>query len=318
MQHRMSPRTLPGHPAEALITVVGSVNADIVLGVSRHPLPGETVLAESIDVHPGGKGGNQAVAAARLGAAVAFIGAVGTDTYADSAVSGLREAGVDISGVAVIPGATGQAYITVDRRTGENSIIVVSGANARVDEAHVHSHRELLGRADVLVLQGEIPPRAAAFAASLSTSRLVLNLAPVIPMDLEIIRRANPLVVNEHEGRLVLELFGREADEFDTDEGVVEALQAEGIKAVVITLGAGGALFSDGGPALRVPAPAVTAVDTTGAGDAFVGALSTRLADGAPLGEAVLFAVRVGAFAVTRPGAQPSYPRPDDRLPEGE
>nr|WP_229233093.1 ribokinase [Corynebacterium cyclohexanicum] len=300
------------------MTVVGSINADVVLDVSRLPLPGETLIADSIDVHPGGKGANQAVAAARLGAAVAFIGAVGTDAYAATAVAGLREAGVDIDRVAVVPGPTGQAYVTVDGRTGENSIVVVSGANGHVNEALVRSHEDLLGRTDIVVLQGEISAEAiAAAAASSRTARLVLNLAPVIPLGHEVIRRADPLVVNEHEGRLVLNLLGRGADELGTEEDIVGALHAAGVPAVVMTLGAAGAIFSEGGPVFRAPAPAVSAVDTTGAGDAFVGALCARLSDGAPLGEAVRFAVRVGSFAVTRRGAQPSYPGPGDVLPEG-
>lgn len=297
--------------------MVGSINADIVLGVPMHPLPGETVIAHSMDVHPGGKGANQAVAAARLGAQVAFVGAVGTDAYADLAVRGLREAGVDTSSIAAVPGPTGQAFVTVDERTGENSIVVVPGANAGVDETLVRTSAGLLERSDVVVLQGEIPPEASAAAAFSGPARLVLNLAPVIPVEGPVIRRADPLVVNEHEGRLVLELLDRAVEGLATEESVVEALLAEGIPAVVITLGAAGAIFSDGGPALRVPAPAVGAVDTTGAGDAFVGALSARLAAGDPLEEAVRFAVRVGSFAVTRRGAQPSYPGLGDILPEG-
>jgi ribokinase len=298
--------------------VVGSINADIVLGAHRHPLPGETVIATSMDVHPGGKGANQAVAAARLGAEVAFVGAVGMDAYADLAVSGLREAGVDISRVAVVPGPTGQAFITVDEATGENSIVVLPGANAYVDEALVNSHGDLLGRAHVIVLQGEIPAKAATRVASLSAARLILNLAPVIPLEKQVIQRADPLVVNEHEGRLVLELLGRDVEGLRTEDSVVEALLGEGVPAVVVTLGPGGAIFSDGGALRRVPAPTVNAVDTTGAGDAFVGALSARLADGAPLEEAVQFGVRVGSFAVTRRGAQRSYPQQGDALPEGE
>ncbi|GAA2201236.1 ribokinase [Sinomonas flava] len=297
--------------------MVGSINADIVLGVPQHPLPGQTIIANSLDVHPGGKGANQAVAAARLGAQVAFVGAVGTDPYADATVSGLREAGVDIDAVAVVPGPTGQAFVTVDERTGENSIVVFAGANAAVDEGLIRTSQDLLDRSDLVVLQGEIPPAASAAAAFSSSARLVLNLAPVVPVERRLIQCADPLVVNEHEGRLVLELLGHGVDELHTEESVVEALLAEGIRAVVITLGPAGAIFSDGRASRRVSAPAVAAVDTTGAGDAFVGALSARIAAGAPLEEAVRFAVRVGSFAVTRHGAQPSYPGPGDVLPEG-
>lgn len=317
MQHQQRAPAGVGPGPAGPVVVVGSINADIVLGVSAHPLPGETVIANSLDAHPGGKGANQAVAAARLGAAVAFIGAVGTDEYAELALSGMREAGVDIDRVALVPGPTGQAFITVDERTGENSIVVVPGANAHVGEPSIRSHRDLLGRAAVLVLQGEIPPEAVSAAASLSTARLVLNLAPVIPLEKELLARADPLVVNEHEARLALAMLGRETSGLRTEESLVEALLAEGIPSVVITLGSAGAIFSDGGPALRVPAPAVAALDTTGAGDAFVGALSARIAAGGTLPEAVRLAVRVGSFAVTRHGAQPSYPRPGDALPEG-
>lgn len=316
MQHPESPRTDPQRDQKSLVTVVGSINADIVLRVPLHPLPGETVIATSMDVHPGGKGANQAVAAARLGAAVAFVGAVGTDAYADLAISGLGEAGADVAGVVAVPGPTGQAFVTVDDRTGENSIVVVPGANARVDRNLVKRQHGLLERAAVVVIQGEIPPEAVV-AASSGSARLVLNLAPVIPLDKEVIRRADPLVVNEHEARLALAIFERDAKRFDTDESIVEALLAEGIPSVVVTLGAAGAIFSSGGAPLRVPAPTVTPVDTTGAGDAFVGALSARLAAGESLEAAVKYAVRVGAFAVTRRGAQPSYPGPDDALPEG-
>ena len=315
MHGHRSPRAALERTGGALITVVGSINADIVLEVSAHPLPGETVIAKSMDLHPGGKGANQAVAAARLGAEVCFIGAVGTDPYADLALTGLREAGVDISRVAAVSGPTGQAFVTVDDRTGENSIVVVPGANAHVDRASIQRHQDLLDRTAVVVLQGEIPPGATSAAASSSTARLVLNLAPVAPLEKEVIRRADPLVVNEHEGRLALTLLGRETDELHTEESVLEALLAEGIPAVVITLGSAGAIFSAGGPVRSVPAPVVTAVDTTGAGDAFVGALSASIAAGASLQEAVGFAVRVGSFAVTRRGAQPSYPGPGDVLP---
>ncbi|MCH6468454.1 ribokinase [Sinomonas terrae] len=300
-----------------LVTVVGSINADIVLRVAAHPLPGETVIGKSIAVHPGGKGANQAVAAARLGARVAFVGAVGDDAYAETATSGLREAGVDATGIVTVPGPTGQAFVTVDERTAENSIVVIPGANAHVDRALIEAQSGLLEKSAILVLQGEVPAGAAVAAAAESPARLVLNLAPVIPLERQLILRADPLVVNQHEGRLALEMLGRETAGLTSEEGVLEALLEEGIGSVVITLGAVGAVFSDGDSTVRVPAPRVEPVDTTGAGDAFVGALSARLAVGASLSEAVTFAVRVGSYAVCRAGAQPSYPWRGDRLPEG-
>ncbi|KHL04454.1 ribokinase [Sinomonas humi] len=298
------------------MTVVGSINADIALRVAAHPLPGETVIGKSIAVHPGGKGANQAVAAARLGAHVAFVGAVGEDGYAEVATSGLREAGVDVTGIARVPGPTGQAFVTVDERTGENSIVVIPGANARVDSALIGTQSDLLRKSAVLVLQGEVPSEAATAAAAATRARLVLNLAPVIPLERQLILRADPLVVNEHEGRLALEVLGRAAEGLRTEESVLEALLEEGVRSVVITLGAAGAVFSEGDSVVRIPAPRVEPVDTTGAGDAFVGALSASLAGGASLSEAVAFAVRVGSYAVCRPGAQPSYPWRGDPLPE--
>ncbi|NUP73216.1 MAG: ribokinase [Sinomonas sp.] len=299
------------------MVVVGSINADIVLAVDELPLPGQTVLAGSTKVLPGGKGANQAVAAARLGARVAFIGAVGEDPYAGLALAGLREAGVDISGVAAVGETTGQAFVAVDR-SGENSIIVSPGANARVDEALVSRHRKLLASAAVLVLQGELPPEAANAAARATSARLVLNLAPVIPLDPALIRESDPLVVNEHEARLALKMLGAPAGEGpETDESVVAALVGRGIRSVVMTRGARGALLADGAGLTSIPAPPVDALDTTGAGDAFVGALSARIGEGSTLEEAVRLAVRVGAYAVQHSGAQPSYPPTTDVLPGG-
>ncbi|WP_422935171.1 ribokinase [Sinomonas sp. P47F7] len=300
-----------------LVAVVGSVNTDILLAVDALPLPGQTVLANSSTAQAGGKGANQAVAAARLGARVAFIGAVGQDPNASLALTGLREAGVDIGGVAVVPGETGMAFVAVDRN-GENSIIVSRGANARVDRAMVLQHRDLLEDAAVLVLQGEVPAEAAAAAAQASPARLVLNLAPVIPLDPAVLRRADPLIVNEHEGRLALQMLGASGGEGPAaDESVVAALVGQGIRSVVMTRGARGALLSQGTSLVSVEAPPVAAFDTTGAGDAFVGALSARIAAGDSLEDAVRLAVRVGAFAVLHSGAQSSYPYTTDRLPGG-
>lgn len=229
----------------------------------------------------------------------------------------MRQARVDTRGVITVPGPTGQAFVTVDEAAGENSIIVVPGANAHLDPASVQAHRARLERSTVIVLQGELPPDTTAAAVSMGNARLILNVAPVIPLDKTVILRADPLEVNEHEARLSLKMLGRDVGELDTEEGVVEALLGEGIHAVVITLGADGAVFSEGGTVVRVPAPVMDAVDTTGAGDAFVGALSARIAVGAPMQDAVEFAVRVGAFAVGRHGAQPSYPEAEDQLPGG-
>lgn len=294
------------------IVVVGSINADLSITLERHPQPGETVRGRTLTVLPGGKGANQAVAAALLGGDVALIGAVGSDEYAEPALSVLSTAGVDLRAVHRVPGSTGIAVVEVSD-DGENTIVVLPGANAEVTPALVASCAETIAGAAVVVVQGELPAEATEAAMRLGSERMILNLAPVIDLDPEVLLLADPLVVNEHEGALVLaRLGGREAAD---EQGVVEGLLKCGLASVVMTLGGAGALVSDGGPVAAVPAPRVDAVDTTGAGDAFAGALAARLSAGATLEDAVRFAVRVGSYAVQRSGAQRSYPGFDDALP---
>ncbi|MFI2102000.1 ribokinase [Isoptericola sp. NPDC019693] len=304
--------------------VVGSANADLLARTAVHPAPGETVLGRDLAVLPGGKGANQAVAAARLGARVAFVGAVGDDEFADAATSGLREAGVDLERLVVVPGGTGVAVVTV-AADGENSIVVIPGANASVGPDVVRRHADLLATADVVVLQGEIPRAGIEAAAQLAGGRVVMNLAPVIDVEPGVLRRADPLVVNEHEAHGALGLLesggvnlGGVTDGDVTDDAVVARLRAAGVPSVVLTRGAHGALAAAADlddEVVAVPAPHVEAVDTTGAGDAFVGALAAELARGSGLVDAARVAVRVGAFAVRGPGAQPSYPWAGDDLP---
>ncbi|WP_043443165.1 ribokinase [Arthrobacter sp. L77] len=294
------------------IVVVGSINADLVVTADRHPQPGETVAGRSMAVLPGGKGANQAVAAALLGAEVTLIGAVGGDAYADVALSVLATAGVDLRAVARTGGATGIAVIQV-ADDGENTIVVLPGANARMTPRLVEASAGAIRDADVVIVQGELPADATAAAVRLAAGRVIVNLAPVIALDAPVLLRADPLVVNEHEGALVLARFGRPVPA--DHAAVVEGLLAVGFASVVMTVGGAGALVADGGALRRVPAPRVPAVDTTGAGDAFVGALAARLAGGEPLHDAVRFAVRVASYTVQRPGAQPSYPTAADELP---
>jgi len=294
------------------IVVVGSINADLVVTLDRHPRPGETVLGRSMTVLPGGKGANQAVAAALLGANVTMIGAVGSDAYAETALSGLGSAGVDLEQVRRTGGATGVAVVEV-ADDGENTIVVLSGANAAMTPEVVAAAADAIRGADVVLVQGELSAAAGAAAVRTAAGRVIVNLAPVIELDRDALLRADPLVVNEHEGALVLAQLG--GGEQSDHPAVVAALLAAGFASVVMTLGGAGALVSEGGPVLRIPAPRVTPVDTTGAGDAFVGALAARLLVSGSLEDAVGFAVRVGSYAVQHPGAQPSYPSLDDELP---
>lgn len=297
----------------ASITVVGSINADLTVLVSRHPLPGETLLGRDGGISAGGKGANQAVAAANLGAQVRLVGAVGTDAYAEPAVELLRSSGVDLSAVETIAGSTGLAVITVSD-DGENTIIVVPGANADVDGDFVTTAREVIETADIVLLQGEIPVEGFKEAVRLATGRVVVNLAPVIEVPREALLAADPLVANEHEAGLILAQLGV-TDIPAAEEDMARALIAHGFASVVLTRGPRGAVVASGQAVTAIPTPVVEAVDSTGAGDAFVGALVFRLAEGDTLADAALFAARVGAFSATRRGAQASYPTAADQLP---
>lgn len=307
------------------VVVVGSLNVDQVVTVDRHPAPGETLVATSFALLPGGKGANQAVAAARRGAPTVMVGSVGRDGAAEVATSLLADSGVDVTHVRAVDVPTGLATVTVDR-TGENTIVVVPGANASTGAEAVLAASDTVASAAVVVLQGEVPADGIAAAATAATGRVLLNLAPVVPVGREVVLAADPLVVNEHEAALVLaQLVPGSA--VPTDEAaLVGALRSLGIRSVVVTLGARGALVSDGEHddavdrpvVVAVPSPRVTAVDSSGAGDAFVGALAAGLAAGDTLLGAARQAVRVGAFAVQGVGTQPSYPTLDDELPQVE
>lgn len=319
------------------IAVIGSINADISVNVQRHPKPGETLLGSGGEVTPGGKGANQAVAAALRGADVRFVGAVGQDANAQAALAVMESLEIDLSNVTRTEQPTGLAVITVDA-AGENTIIVAPGANATVDAASVADASEVIAGADIVLLQGEIPAAGLKQAVELACKRVIINLAPVIPVDRDALLQADPLVVNEHEALLVLEqLTGQlteqhngqphspatPADE-DGDAGceaapqgkeLVEALLAQGFASVVLTLGARGSLVGDKDGIHRVDAAQATVVDTTGAGDAFTGALAAGLLAGDSLIEACQQASRVAAFSVGYHGAQTSYPGLAAQLP---
>ncbi|MFF8960239.1 ribokinase [Streptomyces sp. NPDC014894] len=294
------------------LLVVGSANADLVTRVERRPGPGETVLGSDLAVHPGGKGANQAVAAARLGARTALLARVGDDGHGRLLLESQRAAGVDVDGVLVGGAPTGVALITVDP-SGDNSIVVSPGANARLTPDDVRAAAPLFRAARVVSVQLEIPLETVAETVrSLAPgSRLVLNPSPPAALPAAVLAACDPLVVNEHEARFLL---GGEAG--DGPRAWARALLALGPRSVVITLGADGALVADGRTAAETPSPRVEAVDTTGAGDAFTAALARRLGLGEDLASAAAYAVRVGAVSVTRRGAQDSYPTAGE-LPGG-
>ena len=303
----------------AQIVVVGSVNADLVVAVDRRPSAGETILGGPLRISPGGKGANQAVAAALLGARVAFVGRTGDDAHGLLLRASLTRAGVDLAGLRVAAGPTGVALITVTP-DGDNSIIVSPGANALVTTGDIERATPLFTGGAVLVLQLESPMSvvaAAARAALAAGARVILNLAPAASVDPDILAGCDPLVVNEHEAAFLLDglpgggLPGGGLPASGTDvrwESVARRLLDLGPRSAVVTLGEAGAVVAAGDRVVRVEAERVKVVDTTGAGDAFVGALAWRLAAGDELITAADTAVRVATVSVTRPGAQPSYP----------
>ncbi|MFL4904262.1 ribokinase [Streptomyces sp. MMS24-I2-30] len=290
------------------LLVVGSANADLVISVERRPGAGETVLGSDLAVHPGGKGANQAVAAARLGARTALLARVGDDANGRLLLDSQRTAGVDTAGVLVGGAPTGVALITVDP-SGDNSIVVSPGANGRLTPADVRAAGGLLRASRVVSAQLEIPLETVVeVVRNLGPdSRFVLNPSPPRPLPEEVLAACDPLIVNEHEAQVIL--GGDRADGAGgRPEDWARALLAKGPRSVVVTLGAQGALTADADGVTRVPSVKVAAVDTTGAGDAFTAALAWKLGAGSALPEAAAYAARVGAAAVTKQGAQESYP----------
>src|SRR5215203_129003 len=271
------------------VFVLGSINQDFVLKVERRPEPGETVTNAELSTHNGGKGANQAAAAALLGASVTILGRVGDDEFGEPLVRALEEKGIDTGLVGRASGvSTGAAFITVTP-DGENAI-----RDARV-----------------LVTQMEIPVESVLRAVEVASergTRALVNLAPTFEVPRGLLEKLDPLVVNEHEAAFLL---GSAVERVDGALSAAPKLLSLGPRSAVITVGKGGAVFASRDSTGHLLAPEVDVVDTTGAGDAFVGALATQLARGAQLEEAVAYAVRAGAAAVTREGAQGALPTPE-------
>lgn len=289
------------------IVVVGSLNLDTTTHVAALPRPGETVLGTGHYTDTGGKGANQAVAAARLGKDVAMVGRIGADDPGRRLIRVLTAERIEIGAVTEDPGApTGAAFITVDA-SGENMIVVSPGANGEVSPADIEQSAELIAAAPVLLLQLEIPIEAVQSAAGICQGIVILNPAPAMPIPTGLLEAVEILVPN----RLELATLTGSPVAQTTDE-IHDQIRRLPVSIGIVTLGAEGALVLEAGSITHVAAPAVKAVDATAAGDAFCGALADAIADGAGAVDATRWAVRAGAFAATRPGAQSSLPTRSD------
>lgn len=286
------------------ITVIGSANRDTVVRVPRIPAPGETVLGSDVGSYRGGKGANQALAAARLGGSVSLIGRVGADADGTSYLRALVAEGVDVDGVSVdIDAPTGQAFIFL-ADDAENAIAVFPGANGRLSAENVAEAGDVLEQSSVTLAQLEVPLDAVKAAAQLGKGTFVLNPAPAQRLGYGLLSKVDVIVPNRSE--LAFLVGAREVTDVDAVVGQARRLRGPG--AVVVTLGGDGAVLVTADGELHVPSPAVEAVDTTGAGDAFCGALADALARGTALADAVRWAVAAGAAAVTKVGAQTALP----------
>lgn len=300
------------NPLRSGIAVVGSANMDVVFSVARIPLPGETLIADSVAKYPGGKGLNQAVAAARSGGETTFVGSLGADQNGDELFATMSDSGIDSTLVRRVSAESGQAFIVV-ADSAENTIIVASGANAEVS-ALTSAERDRVASSAVLLMQLELPLEVvieSARAARAAGTIVMLNAAPARALPDELIDLLDYLIVNEHEASLL----GGSDDLAEASDRL-----AARVPQVIVTLGAEGSMLYEGGREIaRVPARRVMAIDTTGAGDTYCGALATAIAEGRTITDAAQFATAASALSVQKLGAVPSIPsreRIEDMLSE--
>lgn len=292
------------------ITVIGSLNMDVVIAVDEMPKPGQTIISKSMEYIPGGKGANQALAMARLGAEVHMLGAVGCDENGRALVENLKKNGADVSGVSMIENRnTGEAVITVNKH-GQNQIIVIPGTNAMVLPSTIDKNIDLIDKSDFVVLQLEIPIDTVEYAAEKAKAMgrtVILNPAPApLSMPDSLIRNTDILIPNESELEL---LTGEEVNDEESAAAAAKKLIAMGVEKVIVTMGSKGALFVSRDDTFLSPCFEVGRVaDTTGAGDCFVAAFSVALTKDYSYRKAVEFANMAASIAVTRKGAQPSMP----------
>lgn len=298
----------------AKIVVIGSTNTDMVVKTPRFPAAGETIIGGKFFLSPGGKGANQAVAAARLGAAVAFVGKTGDDLFGEQALAGFSKEKINTTHCTVTDSAAaGVALITVNEG-GDNTIVVAPGANHALTEADIDAALPLIDEADIVLLQLEIPLATVAYAierAAALDKHIVLNPAPATHLPDALLQKVWLITPNETEASL---LTGIAVKDEESALHAAHALIAKGVGNVVVTLGAKGALFVSEDDADPIPAKPVKAIDTTAAGDIFNGALCVALAEGQTWPEALSFATTAAAISVTRMGAQSSAPSREEVL----
>jgi ribokinase len=290
------------------IVVVGSMNMDFVVKVARAPVAGETLLGKEFHTIPGGKGANQAVAVACLGGNVSIIGRVGKDGFGEQLSSNLFYQHVDNTHIHIDPQApTGVALIVVDD-TGENRIIVIPGANGKINKLDISEASEMIIGARLLLMQFEIPIDVVEYTANLAFDQhvpVLLNPAPAYPISENLLKKITYLVLNETEARTIT---GLEVNSPKAAQRVAELLVSKGPQVVILTMGAMGAVLADNSTSQLFPAYKVTSVDATAAGDAFIGGLSVALLEDIPMTDKVRFANAAGALATTKIGAQTSLP----------
>jgi ribokinase len=295
------------------VLVIGSLNADLVVRAPHFPQPGETISGDDLHIIPGGKGANQAVAAARQGSSVAMLGRVGKDGFGDFLLDNLKNNHVDISSVERDEASTGTAIIVVDEN-GQNSIVLSAGANGKLTSEDVKKHSPGFQAMKCVLLQLEIPLETVLYAAQSSfmdDALVILNPAPARPLPDGLLKAVGYLIPNETELSI---LSGMQVTDIASAEKAARALQEHGTFTVIVTLGEKGALIVDkfDGEAQLIPSFKVDAVDTTAAGDAFIGGFASALLRGLEIEEAVKYANACGALAATKFGAQPSLPTKDE------